>query len=53
LEDVPRPSRAKLRRRHKLDAEIRAALKEVLRRWPKRDERPPALPHLDSSLGRI
>jgi hypothetical protein len=32
IESVPRPSLAKLRRRHKLDAEIRAALKPVLRR---------------------
>jgi hypothetical protein len=35
LENVPRPSLAKLRRRHKLDAEIPAALKQVLQRRPK------------------
>jgi hypothetical protein len=32
LEDVPRPSLAKLRRRHKLDAQVRQALGLVLRR---------------------
>jgi hypothetical protein len=32
IADVPRPSLAKLMRRHKLDAKIRAALKQVLRR---------------------
>jgi hypothetical protein len=32
IEDVPRPSLAKLRRQHKLDALVRAALKPVLRR---------------------
>jgi hypothetical protein len=32
LEDVPRPSLAKLIRRHKLDAKIRRALGQVLRR---------------------
>ncbi len=32
LEDVPRHSLAKLRRRHKLDAQVRQALGLVLRR---------------------
>jgi hypothetical protein len=32
LEDVPRPSLARLRRQHKLDTEVRRALGQVLRR---------------------
>jgi len=32
LEDVPRPSLAKLVRHHRLDAKVRRALKPVLRR---------------------
>jgi hypothetical protein len=37
LEDVPRPSLAKIIRRDKLDGKIRQALKQVLRRRrPKR-----------------
>ncbi len=32
LEDVPRPSLVKLRRLHKLDAQVRQALGMVLRR---------------------
>jgi hypothetical protein len=41
LEDVPRPSLAKLRRRHKLDAQVRQALGLVLRqrRRPTRTSR--------------
>ena len=35
LEDVPRPSLAKLRRRRELDAQVRRALGLVLRRRPK------------------
>jgi len=34
VEDLPRPSLAKLRRRHKLDAQVRQALGLVLRRRP-------------------
>ncbi|HEX9546381.1 MAG TPA: hypothetical protein VF942_03540 [Acidimicrobiales bacterium] len=36
LEDVPRPSLAKLRRRHKIDAQVRRALGVVLRRQRRR-----------------
>jgi hypothetical protein len=37
LEDVPPPSLAKLRRRYKLDAQVRQALGLVLRRRKKKN----------------